>query len=140
MGLGPNAELVLRLYEAWNGKDPVQDVLPLLHPEFEWVNPRYAIEPGTRRGHEGWRDVNAKTAEAFESYAHEPGEVLESGDKILCFATFRARGRGSGVVCEQPEPHVWTMRDGKVVRLQWFHDEAEALRAVGLRPRDAAAG
>jgi len=27
---------------------------------------------------------------------------------------------------------VWTVRDGKAVRFQWFNDPAEALAAAGL--------
>ena len=26
-----------------------------------------------------------------------------------------------------PEQHLWTIRDGKVLRLQWFHDADEAV-------------
>jgi ketosteroid isomerase-like protein len=28
---------------------------------------------------------------------------------------------------------VWTIRDGKAVRFQWFQEPEEALEAVGLR-------
>jgi ketosteroid isomerase-like protein len=28
--------------------------------------------------------------------------------------------------------YVWTVRDGKAVRFQWFNDPAEALEAAGL--------
>jgi ketosteroid isomerase-like protein len=34
---------------------------------------------------------------------------------------------------EKYEPHVWTLRDGKVVRFEWFNDRDEAERAAGLR-------
>ena len=52
-----NAGVVRRVYEAWNGPDPVDGVLPMLDPAFEWVNPPHAVEPGTRRGRQpagGW--------------------------------------------------------------------------------------
>jgi ketosteroid isomerase-like protein len=51
---------------------------------------------------------------------------------VLAYVTFRARGRDSGVLLETPEQHVWTVRDGKVVRIEWFHDEPAAKLAAGL--------
>jgi ketosteroid isomerase-like protein len=50
----------------------------------------------------------------------------------LCFTTFIAKTSPDGVAFTQDQPHLWTLRDGKVVRLQWFHDRREAVAAVGL--------
>jgi thioredoxin reductase (NADPH) len=127
-----NIEIVRRIYEAWNGKDPVGDVPQYLDPDFEWVNPAYAYEPGIRRGHEGWEKVCASLSAAFEWFEHVPGELLASGDNVLCLTTFRAHGRDSSVPFETAEPQVWTLREGKAIRLQWFHDEDEAREAAGL--------
>jgi ketosteroid isomerase-like protein len=122
---------VRRLYEAWNGPDPGEAVLPLLDPAFEWVNPSYAVESGTRHGHEGWRQATRSTDASFQSYHHRPGEMREVGDKVICFTTFVARARVGGIEYEKDEPQVWTLHDGKIVRLEWFHDRDEALRAAG---------
>ncbi len=32
----------------------------------------------------------------------------------------------------QRQGYVWTIRDGKAVRFQWFNDPDAALRSVGL--------
>ena len=127
-----NVEVVRRLYEAWNGPDPVEGVIPLLDPAFEWVNPSYAVDGGTRHGHDGWREATRSMEAVFESYRHELGEMRDAGDKVLCFATFVARARAGGLEYEKLEPQVWTLRDGKVVRLEWFHDQDDALRAAGM--------
>ena len=47
-------KLLEELYRAWGVGTPLSEVQPFLHPEFEWVNPDYAVEPGTRHGPEGW--------------------------------------------------------------------------------------
>jgi ketosteroid isomerase-like protein len=130
-----NTDVVRRLYEAWNGPEPVDGVIPLLDPAFEWINPSYAVDPGTRRGHDGWREAHRNVAAAFESFRYEPGEMRELDDRVVCFGTFVAQTRAGGVGYEKREPHVWTLRGGKVVRLQWFHDEAEAIEAAGLGER-----
>ena len=54
------------------------------------------------------------------------------GSRVLCFTTFTAKTSADGVAFTQDESHLWTLRDGKVVRLAWFHDRREALEAVGL--------
>ena len=42
-------------------------------------------------------------------------------------------GRGSGVATESRNFTVWTFRGEKVVRIESFVNEAEALDAAGLR-------
>jgi ketosteroid isomerase-like protein len=44
------------------------------------------------------------------------------------------RGRGSGVAVDlEHSGTVWTLRQGKIVRVRLFTTRAEALEAVGLR-------
>jgi ketosteroid isomerase-like protein len=127
-----HAEILRRFYERWNGANPGEDTLPFLHEQFEYVNPESAVEPGTRHGHEGWQEVGKSADRAFSEMALDPYDVIEAGDKILVLTIFHARGRDSGVELKVPEQHVWSFRDGKIVRLEWFHDEAAARRAAGL--------
>src|SRR2546430_15162 len=42
-------------------------MLDLNHPDGEWINPEYAIEPGTRRGHEEIRRAIERIFEFFET-------------------------------------------------------------------------
>src|SRR2546429_6084141 len=44
---------ICALYEAWERKG-FGVVLELMDPSIEYVTPPYAVEPGTRRGHEGF--------------------------------------------------------------------------------------
>ena len=126
-----NVEVVRRIYELWAGRGSDR-VLALIAEDLEYVNPPYAVHPGTRRGPDGWLAAAANLDESFDGWVHEPGEILDAGDKVVVMATFRARGRGSSVELEKFEPHVWTLRDGKVVRFEWFNERDEALRAAGI--------
>jgi len=127
-----NVELLARMYEVWDGED-VPGVLELLDPEFEWVNPSYAVHPGIRRGHEGMKQVMKNLHDSFEHQSHRLGEVEYLGDgRVLWHTIFCARGRDSGASIEVDEQHLWTLRDGKILRLQWFHDVEEAREAAGL--------
>jgi ketosteroid isomerase-like protein len=79
------------------------------------------------------RDWIADFSEAFESFALEPREYIDAGDgKVVVVAHLTARGKGSGAPVERLDGMVWTVRDGKTVRLDYYGSRAEALEAVGL--------
>lgn len=127
-----NLRVLARMYEAWDGQD-LAGVLELLDPEFEWVNPPYAVHPGIRRGHDGMERVMENLRDSFESQTRMLGAVEEVGqDTVLWHTVFCARGRDSGAEIEIEEQHLWTLRDGKILRIQWFHDAGEAREAAGL--------
>jgi ketosteroid isomerase-like protein len=59
------------------------------------------------------------------------GEVEDLGDdRVLWYTIFSACGRDSGAQIEIEEQHLWTLRDGKILRIQWFHDADEARQAA----------
>jgi ketosteroid isomerase-like protein len=124
---------IQRLYDCWNEGD-VDSAVAFLHDDVEYVNPDYAIEPGTRRGRGAVVKAMSGALEgAFDTYSHILHDVVPvADDRVLCLLTFRARGRDSGAQIEVAEQHLWTLRDGKVARLEWFHDERAARRAAGL--------
>ena len=127
-----NVEIVRALYEAWNGPKGGQGVLPFLSGDFEFVNPDYAVEPGIRRGHAGWSHAMKSLDDAFHEHGHEVAEARDLGDRVLCFTTFVAKTSADSVTFRQDETQLWTLRGGKVSRLEWFHDRADALEAAGL--------
>ena len=50
-------------------------------------------------------------------------------------ARLSARGKRSGAPVERRDGRVWTIRDGKPVRLEYYGSRAEAFEAAGL-PKD----
>ena len=127
-----NVELVRAFYAAWNAPDRREATLRFVGDDFEWINPDYAVESGTRHGVEGWLAVHDNLAAVFENFEHRPGEFIDLGDRVLCYATFVARGDASDIAFERAEPQLWTIRDGKIARFEWFHDRAEAEAAAGI--------
>jgi ketosteroid isomerase-like protein len=127
-----NVGIVRRVYEVWNGPEPPEALLPFIAPDFEFVNPSNAVEPGVRRGREGMLVAQASLDGAFETYEHELGELVDLGDRVLAWTTFRARATTGGLQYEQAEAQIWTLREGLITRFAWYHDRAEALEAAGL--------
>ncbi len=58
--------------------------------------------------------------------------MLDAGEKVVALLVVRGQGTLSGAAVEVPMAHVLTLRDGKVHRIEYFGDRAEALKAVGL--------
>ena len=101
-------------------------------PEAE-VHDHDIPDAGVYRGHDGLRDWTADFSAAFESFALVPLEYIDAGDgRVVLIARLSARGKASGVLVERLDGMVWTIRDGKTVRLDYYGSRAEALEAVGL--------
>jgi ketosteroid isomerase-like protein len=127
-----NLETVRRLYEAWmrDGFGPVPD---LMDPEIEWVNPPYAVEPGTRRGYAGFAAASDAFGAVYRDSRISDPKIYEAGERIAVTARMSTRSVGD-VPLEAERGYVFDLRDGKVVRFSWFVDPAEALAAVGIKP------
>ena len=57
-------------------------------------------------------------------------ELISSGDRILALVRWRGQGKGSGVEMEAEGAHLWTFREGLVVRFDVYRDRAEARKAL----------
>ena len=54
-----------------------------------------------------------------------------AGDRVAVLIHLTAVGRGSGVEADTHYGHVWTMRDGKGIRVDGYRDREAALRSLG---------
>jgi ketosteroid isomerase-like protein len=102
------------------------------HPEFELRTADRAPNPGTYRGPEEVRRFFEDLFEPFEKVVVEPEEFFERADQIVVFVLTRFRPTGSSAVIENRIGHLWTMREGKAVRLEIFPRREDALEAAGL--------
>jgi ketosteroid isomerase-like protein len=126
-----NVEIVRRIYASWaSGSSPAES--SLLHPDIEWVNPPYALEPGTRRGIDAFTSITDDLSDRFGDFRMEVERATDVGDRVVVTATMRGRGTGSGIEVENRHGAVWTVRDGEAVRFQWFQEPEEAREAAGL--------
>jgi ketosteroid isomerase-like protein len=126
-----NLELSRRGLEAFNQRD-VEGVLATLDPDVELIPLRAVLEGRRYSGHEGFRTYLADVDEDWDEFTVEPDEFRElDGERVLTLGRIHARGRGSGVEVDYPAAWISEIRAGKVVRLQFYSDEAHALAATG---------
>jgi ketosteroid isomerase-like protein len=124
-----NVEIVRSVYRSWN-RGEIPGPAHLFDNTVEYVNPSGAIEPGNRCGIEAFTRAVSKTFESWEKWETEPREFRTRGENVAVALRFTARGRGSRLEMEGSESALWTIRDGKVVRYEWFHNPADAFKAV----------
>jgi ketosteroid isomerase-like protein len=135
-----NVEFVRRMYEAWQAVGPEAFdyglMAEVVDPDFELHPDPDAYWVGVNEvylGPEGLGKYMEAIYEAFEDYTPTIERFLEVGDKVVTLAIEQGRGRGSGAEVEHNRTaHVWTLRDGKPVRLDLYLDRQRALEAVGL--------
>jgi ketosteroid isomerase-like protein len=117
-------EVVRSIYRAWAEEGSPHEFVA---PEFEYVNPPDAVEPGTLHGPESL----AKVREVYPDFVVEPERYYDCGERVLVVGVARA-STTSGLTTQWRQGYVWTVRDGKAVRLAWFNDPRQALAEVGL--------
>lgn len=129
-----NVEVVRRLWDAADRRD-TEEVLSLYDPDVELDVkgfPFVATDERMYRGHAGLRRLFAEWREVWEQANSELIDVIDAGDRIVTVYSYRGRGRLSGLPVEELFATVWTLRDKKVIRVQWFMGREEALQAAGL--------
>jgi ketosteroid isomerase-like protein len=125
-----NVEIVRGFYEAFAREEfPVE----VIDPEVEYVNPSGAVEEGTRHGVAAFREAVEQVFEGWATWNMEPEQFMAVGNQVAVVVRYRARGRSSGLELEGRESALLTLREGKVVRYEWFHEATDALRAAESR-------
>jgi ketosteroid isomerase-like protein len=130
-----NVEVVRGQFEGVNARDfpavmdaYAEDVVLVAHDELAEVWGQTA---------EGKEAVGERFGDWFRQFA--PGyrfdieEIRDAGERVFVAARHHGHGRTSGAPVEGWNVYVYTVRDGKVCRVEMWSDRASALEAVGLR-------
>ena len=132
-----NVEIVRRIYEAAARRDS-ETIFSLYHSDVEWDGSRSRwaeIMAGETQwqGHDALRRFFRLYYEMWEDFHDDVQELIDAGDRVISVVNSRGRGRASGLDVEWAgNAGLWTLREGKVVRVVWFSSRAEALEAAGL--------
>jgi ketosteroid isomerase-like protein len=101
-----------------------------LHPDFEMVRAGMQFpESGTYRGYEAAMKSMRDFMGAFEDYRADPEEFIDAGDNVVVAQREVGRARTSSVELRETWYAVFTLRDGKMFRLQWFGRQGRGPRS-----------
>jgi ketosteroid isomerase-like protein len=123
---------VVRSLMAAFERGDVDAQLTLLAPDVEIVEWPDAPDPRTFRGHAGARRAREAWAEVWEWLRSDVEEVAEAGDRVVVCGRTHAKGKGSAVEVDVEAFNVYTLRDGRVTRIELFTSKGPAMRAAGL--------
>jgi ketosteroid isomerase-like protein len=103
----------------------------LLTEDAEWVNPHNAVEPGTRRGADEFNKAIASVFATWDDVHFDTDQVIDNGDQVVALGSLHGHLNASGMVVSAEHGQIWTFRDGRVLRMQWFNTHRETLEAAG---------
>jgi ketosteroid isomerase-like protein len=110
-------------------------VADLATADFVWDMSNFHGWPEQQvyEGVDGTRAFLSEWVEAWEDWELELEGLYDAGDKVVALVYQRGRSKAAGMPVEMYFAQVWTLRDGKVSRMDMYSDRAEALEAAGLQ-------
>jgi uncharacterized protein len=130
----PNVELLHQVYAEW-GRGNWVPKFDFYADDMEWG---WSDDfPGISGVYHDPAERNARLREWLSPWEHwrcAAEDYVVHGDHVVALTRYRGVGKGSGASVDTRGAHVWTLRDGKVIRLEVFADRSRALASVGLNP------
>ena len=130
-------EATRALWMVFNSRSASREVfhpeeLVAFHPQVEWTMRTDLPDPQTYRGREEFATVMAEWIDAFDDFHVEPGEIFETGGKVVAVLQVSGRIKGSDQQVAMEEVHVMSLRDGMFSEVREYPTKSEALTALGL--------
>ena len=123
-----NVALIESVYDAFRRRD-LPAVFALLADDVEIYQSSAIPWGGTYRGHEGAASFFTKLVTAITSTVTLE-RCVDAGDPVVAIGRTRGTVNGSGTGFDVAVAHVWTLRDGKIVRVEYFIDNPPMLAAL----------
>ena len=129
-----NVEAAQRAYEIFAAKDR-EAAMELLDPDIVWCPAvGLLLEQSIYHGPEAVCDLLFEEIPAvlqgFRAELLEIHEIAE--DKVLAIGRFHGQIRGTDTPFTQTFGQLFTVRDGRAIRMDSFHSRREALEAVAV--------
>jgi ketosteroid isomerase-like protein len=127
-----NVEVIRDHYEATNARD-FDRVMAGYAEDVELVAPTWGIRGGTFKGRDAVGEWFGDWFRSFDRDLHFGMEEVTAvdDDRVLLVSSHHGRGRASGVEVHGTVVWLYTLRDGKIARVEGFDSREEALEATG---------
>jgi len=122
-------DAVVASYEALNRHD-IDTAMKALAEDAEWHESEVLPDTGIYSGREAIRAFLTHFLDSWERFHQTVEEVRHEGDRVLVMIHLEATGRGSAADVDARYAHLWTVSDGRGVRVDAFYDRDEALAAL----------
>jgi ketosteroid isomerase-like protein len=125
-----NVDVIKGPYDAV-GKGDVPTVLAGLDPNVEWTEAEGIPYAGTYVGPDAvLTNVLVRLATEWDGFTITPQDYIDDGERIAVPDRYAGTYKETGKSYECDFAHIWTLRDGKVVRFHQNVDSAIAQEAL----------
>jgi ketosteroid isomerase-like protein len=126
-----NLELVRRCNEAYNARD-LAAYLDTVAESVTFRSRFSAMDRVVYQGHDALRRYFGELDEVWSRYEMSLQRMVPKGDRVAALFHLYAVGRESDLRLEERPGVVFTIEEGKIVQIDAFPTQAEALEAIGL--------
>jgi ketosteroid isomerase-like protein len=129
-----DVEAVRRILELWNeGRVAPEHRPELFDPEVRMDLRGRKINPAVYDGYDGLDRFASDVDEVWDQFSVELVELIDANAHVVSVMEATGRGHSSGIEVEGQMAWVWTLRAGRVLRVEGDFDRASALEAAGMR-------
>ena len=119
-------EIVRQVGQRWNAGD-MEGLLDLYHEDVAVHTGEHWPERHVLEGKAAFRESIDEWLSVWESIEVETDHVEAYGERVVARGQWRSTGRMSGVEGTLPIHIVFTVRDGKIARVDWCPDHEQAV-------------
>ena len=132
-----NKELVQRGYALFKTGD-IAGILDLCADDIVWsgMESEYVPYSGTYTGKQGVAQFFSKLNQSVEFEQFEPTTFIVDIDRVAVAGASKSTVRSTGVPVENRWVHVFSIRDGKIVRFEQYDDSAAIVAAFTAPEKD----
>jgi uncharacterized protein len=128
MSDSPNVSVVRRLYRARGNPEVVSQVLAR---DVRWEVVDGFPYGGVYNGLDNvLRDFFGRLFTDFDEFVADGSEFFESGEHVIALGSYSGRATKTGKRFTARFAHVWTLKDGLIVRLQQCADTVQLAGAL----------
>jgi ketosteroid isomerase-like protein len=127
-----NVDLSRRAFELFNNRE-WEAFWSLIDEDIEWHSRVDEPDADVYHGEESFRRYVDGWIETFPDVRLEfSGEGVDLGDQVIIPTHLVGTARATGIEVREPYSFLFKISERKIVRAREFHNNADALKAVGL--------
>jgi ketosteroid isomerase-like protein len=122
-------DIVSQVVDRWNAGD-LEGMIDLYADDVVVQQGEHWPERQTLQGKAAFRQSIDEWLSAWQSSEIATEALDVYGDRVVARGAWQSTGKLSGVAGELPIHIMFTVRDGKIARLDWFPDHERAVAAA----------